>query len=445
MSDYSRAYDFSVKDALASGDSNKKIKGSEVDAEFDALVVSSATKADKVVGGITNNLVKQDSSGNLTDAGYAPADIAAAATKVSGGDSGNLTTLDASGDLADSGYSPADLIALMARKNYVLNPDGYIDQQAVGTYTSATTPANNDDTYLMDQWVLLSDGNDILDVGATASSHPLGRRSGIVLDVETANKRAGIMQPIEAAETEELEGQSSVTCSAQVYIPSGNTTVDTVRLILAAWDGSADSITSDIVGTWNAEGAAPTLAANWTQVGTTTATPSADTWTEVSLNADLSSAGTINNMAVFVMLENDDGTVGDLVYVSDVRLVLGASNQCQTRGIAEELALCERFYEKTYDLLTAPGTATTNGAVIDISDTGGYASLMHTWRVRKRTVPSVTLYSPNTGASGNLYDPNFGDRAATPGAIGEGGTLVGGGPWSASYGMQGHMVGDARL
>lgn len=47
MTDYTRVYDFSVKDGLTPGDPNKVIKGSEVDAEFDALETSSATKLDK--------------------------------------------------------------------------------------------------------------------------------------------------------------------------------------------------------------------------------------------------------------------------------------------------------------------------------------------------------------------------------------------------------------
>lgn len=47
MTDYSRQYDFSVKDALTTGDPAKVISGAEVDAEFDALVTSSATKIDK--------------------------------------------------------------------------------------------------------------------------------------------------------------------------------------------------------------------------------------------------------------------------------------------------------------------------------------------------------------------------------------------------------------
>ena len=46
MSDYTRQNDFSVKDALSSGDASKVIKGSEVDSEFDAILTSIASKVD---------------------------------------------------------------------------------------------------------------------------------------------------------------------------------------------------------------------------------------------------------------------------------------------------------------------------------------------------------------------------------------------------------------
>ena len=49
MADYSRQNDFSAKDALSSGDASKLIKGSEVDAEFDAIVTSIATKATSAI------------------------------------------------------------------------------------------------------------------------------------------------------------------------------------------------------------------------------------------------------------------------------------------------------------------------------------------------------------------------------------------------------------
>lgn len=71
MSDYSRSNDFSVKDGLSTGNPNKLIKGSEVDAEFDAIVTMSTTKANKVVPSAAGNLATLSASGDLQDSGSA--------------------------------------------------------------------------------------------------------------------------------------------------------------------------------------------------------------------------------------------------------------------------------------------------------------------------------------------------------------------------------------
>lgn len=47
MSDYTKATNFASKDTLPVGDANKKVKGSEIDTEFNAISDAIATKADK--------------------------------------------------------------------------------------------------------------------------------------------------------------------------------------------------------------------------------------------------------------------------------------------------------------------------------------------------------------------------------------------------------------
>ena len=46
MSNYTKTTNFTAKDTLPAGDTNKIIRGSEFDTEFDAIAVASATKAD---------------------------------------------------------------------------------------------------------------------------------------------------------------------------------------------------------------------------------------------------------------------------------------------------------------------------------------------------------------------------------------------------------------
>lgn len=75
MTDFSRNYDFSTKDALATGNPSKLIKGSEVDAEFDDIAAMSATKTNKAVPAVTNNVATLSSTGDLQDSGLLTSEI----------------------------------------------------------------------------------------------------------------------------------------------------------------------------------------------------------------------------------------------------------------------------------------------------------------------------------------------------------------------------------
>lgn len=71
-----------------------------------------------------------------------------------------------------------------------------------------------------------------------------------------------------------------------------------------------------------------------------------------------------------------------------------------------ELLLCERFYEKSYGIGVNAGSVTSRGASYHRAS-GSYTSapIMHErFRVPKRTIPSITLYSPNNGGTGTVYN-----------------------------------------
>ncbi len=71
--------------------------------------------------------------------------------------------------------------------------------------------------------------------------------------------------------------------------------------------------------------------------------------------------------------------------------------------IAAELALCQRYYWKTYDVNTAPGTAGAfEGAVgsIDVSVNSGGSNTMYfplVFPVKMRVTPAVSVYNPSSG------------------------------------------------
>ena len=69
MTDYTKTTNFTAKDALSSGDPNKKILGALFDTEYDDIVIAVATKANQLTSvGATHNLMKTDASGDLVEA-----------------------------------------------------------------------------------------------------------------------------------------------------------------------------------------------------------------------------------------------------------------------------------------------------------------------------------------------------------------------------------------
>lgn len=69
MTDYTKTTDFAIKDTLSTGDPNKVASGAEVDAEFDNIATSSATKANKIGAPVAGNLLAMSSSGDLQNSG----------------------------------------------------------------------------------------------------------------------------------------------------------------------------------------------------------------------------------------------------------------------------------------------------------------------------------------------------------------------------------------
>ncbi len=100
--------------------------------------------------------------------------------------------------------------------------------------------------------------------------------------------------------------------------------------------------------------------------------------------------------------------------VEQAMLNLGAyaaTYQPAYRSAAEEITALERFYEKSYDIDTNPGTATTAGQ-ISYTPSVGPTSVAPTlpFRVRKRVNATFTAYSPNSGASGKYYKSTGSDQ-----------------------------------
>lgn len=214
--------------------------------------------------------------------------------------------------------------------NLLINGNMDVSQRAA-TFVSG---ANNDDVYTLDRWNLLSDGNDTFDVSQDAVTDLAGSNYAIKLDVETS-KRGGIIQFIESKDAIKFRGQ---TVSLSFKVKSAN--IAALRAAVLSWDGTADAVTSDVVSAW---AATPTFVANWTAENTPADLTVTSGWTTVTIEGILLDTANMNNLAVFIWTPNEE-TIGDIVYISQVKVNQGATaSSFVPKSYEEELFACQRY------------------------------------------------------------------------------------------------------
>ena len=283
-------------------------------------------------------------------------------------------------------------------RNRIINGEFAIAQRA----TTFASGANNDDAYTLDRWYILSDGNDAIDVTRETSVVPANQKYAIALDVETANKKFGIAQIIESDNCIGLTG-GTVTLSFKAKV-SATTKLDNVKAAIVAWSGTADTVTSDIISEWGAEGTNPTLIANATYENTPANLSVTTSYATYSVTASVDTAST-TNIIVFIWSDVTDTTAGDFLYVTDVQIEAGPVATPFERRPIVELSLCQRYFEKSYPIASALGAVTTLGAWESgsLSNTNFYDFGRLKFTTRKRATPTITLWSAD-GTEGALYN-----------------------------------------
>lgn len=153
----------------------------------------------------------------------------------------------------------------------------------------------------------------------------------------------------------------------------------------------------------------------WTNISITIAGPTSGTWLTnnsagIYVLFSLGSGSTFNGTAGswqagnFLSVTGATSVVGTNAatwYVTGVQLEKGTTaTSFDYRPFGMELQLCQRYYEKSYDIDVVPGTATTNGLVMYttyFSSTNQNGALI--FKVPKRAAPTMTYYD-SAGTSG---------------------------------------------
>ena len=251
---------------------------------------------------------------------------------------------------------------IYSNRNKIINGDFIISQRGT-TFTASDnggniTGNNNDDKYTLDRWYLLSDGNDIVDVNHNSDNAPKTGQKCIRLDVETTNKKFGVAQIIESHYGSDLYGEN-VTLSFKAKV-SSTTKLDNVKAGVVSWVGTADSVTSDIISAWGAEGTNPTLIAN-AHFQNTPANLGVTTEYQEFVIENVQVRPDTSNLIVFLFSDVTDTTAGDFLFFTDVQLEQGETNTpFERRDHGEVLQQCQRYFQRS-GYLQSEGTHADSG------------------------------------------------------------------------------------
>ncbi len=306
-----------------------------------------------------------------------------------------------------NGYDVFNASSNFGFKNRIINGGMGVAQR--GTSFTSTDGANNDDTYVLDRFYILSDGNDIIDVTQTTTV-PTGAKFSIGLDVETVNKKFGIAQIIENANCSDAIG-GAVTLSFQAKV-SSTTNLDNVKCAIVAWSGTADTVTSDIISAWNVEGTNPTLIANATYENTPANLNVTTSFATYSVTANVDTAST-SNIILFIWSDVTTTSLGEFLHITNVQLEKGSTaTSFDYRPYGTELGLCLR-----YALMIKNGTNSIDRLGLGSTVSATTVQMLIQHPVAFRAAPTLT--TTGTAADYQVYSVAVTACNAAP-TLGEG-------------------------
>lgn len=290
-------------------------------------------------------------------------------------------------------------------------------------FNQRAAASNADDTYGMDRWIILAQ------TGAVAVSQVTDAEDGTphlmrITQSQASAQRFGVLQIVEGSSARHNRGQA-VTLSARVRCSNSTT----LRYAIIEWTGTADTVTSDFVndwtsGTFTAGAFFKSTSTTITATGSTALT--ANTFAKIALTGTVGSSA--QNVVVFFWTDSTQAQTSTL----DVGLAQLESGSAATpferRSYGDELALCQRYFQKaeagsnigswqsTTAALMYCGFNTTMRVAPTIALASGSTITVDCFGVGDSTSSSYTLYGSTTGCKIDVNSLSPARTAAFPGS-----------------------------
>jgi hypothetical protein len=328
-------------------------------------------------------------------------------------------------------------------KNRIINGAMVIDQRNAGAAVTQTTSV----VYTVDRWSCYGSVASKFTVQRSTTA-PAGFTNSLLVTSSSAYTVGAsefffIQQVIEGFNVADLGwgtvNAQTVTLSFQVRSSLTGTFGGTISnastnrvypftfTISAANTSETKTITiaGDTTGTWSTDNNGG-IVVNFNMGAGASVSGTAGAWSGSTLRAPTGATSVV-------------GTNGATFYITGVQLERGSiATSFDFRDYGRELIMCQRYFEKSYDQGTTPGTVSSLGMFTSIRG-NGIAGTSMTFKVTKRAAPTMTAYAPSSGTAGNGRDYNAGaDRAVTFDSIGDSAFTIsmGGASVSSAFGVQ---------
>jgi len=296
----------------------------------------------------------------------------------------------------------------LAQRNPIINGQFWINQRLPSS--------NADDTYAHDRWYVLTQ------TGAIAVSTLTDVEDGTpfmarLTQSQVTAQRMGYADIMEGKFCKHLRGK-------QVTFRFGRSRLSAsanVRYAVLEWTGTEDAVTSDVVNNWTSGTYTAGnffLGSNLTVSGVAQQAMTANTLADgTALTVTLGSS--FNNLIVLAWTEGTIAQNGTLD-LAKAQISIGEQPlDFEVRSFQEELALCQRYYFKTFPQGVAPAqnVGSTNGCISCAINSAAGANSMNaavSWTSAMRANPAtVTTYNPQAANANWRNSTNSADYTAT--------------------------------
>ena len=303
-----------------------------------------------------------------------------------------VLAINAKGQVTSTGTA-AITSGLTGFRNRIINGDMRIDQRNAGSVVTIGTGGVG---YALDRFFAYQNSPSTLVQASRNTSAPSGFQNSIKLG-RNGSGVAGLVVLGQTLETSSCIDAQGGTVTISFYAKAGanfSAASSQIAVNLYSGTGTDQSATSMVTSAWTGTAtpisSTATLTTSWQRF----------TFTSSTLGASVSQLGLYINWTTVGAAGADDN-----VYITGVQLEIGSTaTDFERRLYGTELALCQRYYSKSYDDGTAVGTVTNLGLIHGgkiSASSYGYASV--NYDLKMRTIPTVQYWDGNGNASKFSY------------------------------------------